>query len=106
MAESASLLILPACKDDNETKGALDAADSRLTQGLEDRRLAERVEHALRATGYGPLRSVVVSVKARVVVLLGRVPSYYLKQIAQMTALAVPGTHQIDNRLDVVSPNY
>ena len=45
------------------------------------------------------------SPSARVVMLLGRVPSYYLKQIAQMTALTVPGTHQIDNRLDVVSPN-
>ena len=76
-----------------------------MKQSREDRRLAERVERALRATGYGSLRAVVVSVSARVVILLGRVPSYYLKQIAQATALTVPGAHQIHNGLDVIPPN-
>ena len=76
-----------------------------LTQSLEDRCLAERVERALRATGYGALRTVRVSVNARVVILGGRVSSYYLKQVAQATALAVPGAHQIRNELDVVKPN-
>jgi osmotically-inducible protein OsmY len=50
------------------------------------------------------LRAVEVSVKTRAVILRGRVPSYYLKQIAQETALAVPGTHQIHNDLDVMPP--
>ncbi len=75
-----------------------------LTQSLEDRRLTERVEHALCATGYGALRVIEVSVNARIVHLVGRVPSYYLKQIAQATVLAVPGAHQIHNGLDVVRP--
>lgn len=76
-----------------------------LTQSLEDQRLAERVEGALRATGYGALRTVRVSVNVRVVILGGRVSSYYLKQLAQATALAVPGAHQIRNDLNVVQPN-
>lgn len=71
----------------------------------EDRHLAERIEHALRATGYGPLRAVEVSVSGHGVRLAGRVPSFFLKQIAQVTARAVPGTHQISNELDVTSSN-
>lgn len=74
------------------------------TMNLEDLCLTERIERALRATGYGALRGVDVLVSARIVRLMGRVPSYYLKQIAQATAQAVPGTHQIHNNLDVVRP--
>jgi osmotically-inducible protein OsmY len=73
-------------------------------QPVEDLRLADRVERVLRASGYEPLRAVAVSVIDRVVVLQGQVPSYFLKQIAQATALAIPGAHQIHNCLDVVPP--
>ncbi len=69
---------------------------------VEDLRLAERVKRTLRATGYGPLRGSEVTVHARLVILEGRVPSYYLKQVAQATALAVPGAHQVRNDLEVV----
>lgn len=72
------------------------------TQSVEDLRLAESVERALHATGYAPLRSVEVVVRARRILLKGRVPSYYLKQIAQTATLAVPGIHQIHNDLEVV----
>ena len=102
MPQSATLPILPPCKHTDEEKHALQTTASLLTQSLEDRRLVER---ALRATGYGSLRAVVVSVSAQVVILLGRVPSYYLKQIAQASALTVPGAHQIHNGLDVIPPN-
>jgi osmotically-inducible protein OsmY len=68
-------------------------------------RLAERVERALRATGYGPLRGIEVTVQARLVILGGRVPSYHLKQVAQTTALAVPGAHQVRNDLAVARPS-
>ena len=68
-------------------------------------RLAERVERALRAAGYGPLRGIEVTAQARLVILCGRVPSYYLKQIAQTTALAVPGALQVRNDLDVGRPS-
>ncbi len=73
-------------------------------QNPEDERLAERVENALRATGYSALHAVRVSVSTGVVVLRGRVSSHYLKQSVQAAALAVPGAHQICNGLDVVQP--
>ena len=72
-----------------------------LTESLEDLRLAERVERALRATGYMLLRGLEITVHARLVILAGRVPSYYLKQVAQSTALAVPGAQQVRNDLEV-----
>jgi osmotically-inducible protein OsmY len=66
--------------------------------------LAERVSRALGATGYPPLRAVEVVVCDRLVTLRGRVPSYYLKQIAQVTVLAVVGVGELCNRLEVVRP--
>jgi osmotically-inducible protein OsmY len=72
-----------------------------LRQSHEDFCLAERVERALCATGYGPLREVEVTVHARLVILGGRVPSYYLKQVAQAAALTVPGARHLRNDLDV-----
>jgi osmotically-inducible protein OsmY len=68
---------------------------------LEDLSLVERVKRALRVNGYGPLRCIEVAVQSRLVILRGRVPSYYLKQIAQTVALAVLGTHQVRNDLNV-----
>jgi osmotically-inducible protein OsmY len=68
-------------------------------------KLAERVERALCATGYGPLRGIEVTVQARLVILGGRVPSYHLKQVAQTTALAVPGADRVRNDLDVGRPS-
>lgn len=75
------------------------------TPSIEDRNVMERIERALRKTGYSAMRSVEVSVIDRIVRLVGRVPSYHMKQIAQATALAVPGAHRIYNDLDVVRPN-
>lgn len=70
----------------------------------EDLHLAERVERALRATGYGPLRDIQVAVHARVIMLAGRVPSYHLKQVAQTIALAIMGAHRVCNDLHVCRP--
>ena len=88
MSQSATL---PTREHPTEEIHAPQGTDRLQTQSLEDHRLAERVERALRATGYGAMRAVRVSVNARVVLLGGRVPSYYLKQLAQATALTVPG---------------
>src|SRR5262249_25858399 len=78
VAERAAVLA-PPCRP--EAVVVEDAADPAL---------AERVARALGATGYLPLRAVEVSVHGRVTLLQGRVPSYYLKQVAQVSALAVP----------------
>ncbi len=37
-------------------------------------------------------------------VLMGRLPSFYLKQVLQTTLRGLPGIRKIDNRVDVVSP--
>ena len=104
MPHSAIFLMPRTSRHSDQKKDALQKTVPVVTQNLEDGRLAARVERALRATGYASLRSVAVSANAGVVIILGRVPSYFLKQIAQATALAVPGLQQIQNRLDVVSP--
>jgi osmotically-inducible protein OsmY len=101
MAKSTALLIQHARKHSDE-ENACHVAGSLRSQSLEDLRLAERIACALRATGYSVLRDIDVFVNARTVHLVGRVPSYHLKQIAQATALAIPGTHQIHNDVDVI----
>jgi osmotically-inducible protein OsmY len=105
MAQPAALLILPAREPTGTERDAVQATARLLAQGLEDLRLAERVARALRATGYGPLRDIEVTVQARLVLLAGRVPSYYLKQVAQTTALGVPGAQQVRNDLEVGRPS-
>ena len=76
-----------------------------LTADRQDVNRAERVERAMQATGYGVLRNIQVIVDADIVYLVGCVPTYYLKQIAQATALAIPGIQVIHNRLDVIRPH-
>ena len=102
MSSSATLPILPTRKQPNREKVALQATAPLLTESLEALRLTERIERALDKTGYGSLRTIAVSVLARIVTLTGRVHNYHLKQVAQATALAVPGAHQVRNELDVV----
>jgi osmotically-inducible protein OsmY len=101
MAGPTTVLILPTRETTVERQDALQATAPLSTPSLEDLRLAERVEHALRATGYESLRVIQVTVQARLIILGGRVPTYYLKQVAQTTALAVPGAQQIRNGLEV-----
>lgn len=93
---------LPTLDNPSKVKIAPVASTPLLRPNLEDRHLAERVERALRARGYWTLFAVRVLVDARVVILEGKVGSFFLKQLAQETALAVPGAHQIRNELDVV----
>jgi osmotically-inducible protein OsmY len=71
------------------------------TESQEDLHLAGRLARALHETGYGTLCNIEVTVQAREVTLTGRVPSYYLKQVAQSAALNVSGIHQIRNDLEV-----
>jgi osmotically-inducible protein OsmY len=105
MARSTALLILPTREPAGREQDALQANARLLTQSLEALHLAERVQRALRATGYAPLRGIEVTVHVRLVILAGRVPSYYLKQKAQATAQAVPGAHQVRNDLEVGRPS-
>jgi osmotically-inducible protein OsmY len=105
MAQSAALLILPAGKPMGKERDAVPGAAPLLRQCQEDLGLAELVERALRATGHGPLRDIEVTVHAPLVILGGRVPNDYFKQVAQATALAVPGARHVRNDLDVDRPS-
>lgn len=102
MPQPAALLILPSREHADDERTALEATARLLTQGLEDLRLAERVVHALHASGHGSLQEVEVSVCAGAVTLAGDVPNYYLKQLAQATVLTVSGPRPIRNDLKVV----
>jgi osmotically-inducible protein OsmY len=77
---------------------------SDLSQSLDDLGLAERIRRALDARGYASLRAVVVTVRDRVVLLGGQVASYFLKQLAQETALSVLGAREVHNSLEVAQP--
>jgi osmotically-inducible protein OsmY len=66
------------------------------------KQLSEDIRRALLATGQMWLREVVVAANANGrVVLQGRVPSYYLKQLAQSAALAVVGVNSVENQIAV-----
>lgn len=63
--------------------------------------LASRISEVLQASGYAVLRSVKVEYDEDVVVLRGRVPTFYLKQVAQAVASKVPGVDLLVNHLCV-----
>ena len=62
---------------------------------------AEQIRQVLRGSGYSELRLVTVSARDEVVVLKGQVSCFYLKQIAQTVALAVPAVQKLSNELKV-----
>jgi len=68
-----------------------------------DRRLSEQIIHFLRATGYLPLGDLRVFATDGFVILQGRVPSYYLKQVAQSAIRGLPGVVGVCNEIDVFS---
>jgi osmotically-inducible protein OsmY len=84
-------------------KEALRQTARRSAESSGDLRLAERVERAVRATGYPPLRAIEVAACERLIILRGQVPTFYMKQMAQAAAVAVPGVHELRND-QVVTP--
>ena len=55
----------------------------------------------LKDSDYRRLHNVKCSFHEGVVILKGSVPSFYLKQVAQVLVSKVPGIEIIDNRLKV-----
>jgi hypothetical protein len=66
--------------------------------------VAGLVEGRLRSHPYQALRAVSCEYREGVLVLHGRLPTYYFKQIAQEVAGAVAGVARVDNRIEVVAP--
>jgi osmotically-inducible protein OsmY len=63
--------------------------------------LKDRVAAALVNSGYAALSFVGCDVEQNRVILCGSVPSYHLKQLAQVCAQRVEGIGRVDNRLEV-----
>jgi osmotically-inducible protein OsmY len=63
--------------------------------------LAQAVRYALNQTGRSWLQRVSIEVSGRSVILSGTVPSYHLKQLAQVTIMTVPGVELVKNGLEV-----
>jgi osmotically-inducible protein OsmY len=101
MAQSAALLVLPSGLQDSEKKDG-QSATLLAAQVLEDLCLADRVVQALRASGHPTLRTLEVTACRQLVILKGRVPSYYVKQLAQVVAMEVVGVQDLLNELQVV----
>ena len=57
---------------------------------------------ALRTSGYGQLRRIGVDFHCGCAILRGRVPTYFLKQVAQNVVLSFPGVQQLENQIEVV----
>ena len=75
--------------------------DTAVVEQSGDTPLAAAVLGALDKTGYGWLRRIAVVAEGGVAVLRGNVPSFYLKQMAQETVMAVPGVEGVRNELQV-----
>jgi osmotically-inducible protein OsmY len=58
----------------------------------------------LRRSGYSALRDVSCVVHGDSMRLLGRVPTYYLKQVAQAVVADVDGVRRVVNLIEVVAP--
>lgn len=58
----------------------------------------------LAATGYADLQNVHCVIQESRMILMGTVPSFYLKQVAQTVASKIDGVGQIENRLEVCRP--
>lgn len=63
--------------------------------------IPDQAQQMLSQSPYGELHSAVCESRDGVVVIRGRVSSFYLKQIAQSVVQKLPGVLRVDNRLEV-----
>jgi osmotically-inducible protein OsmY len=66
--------------------------------------IVREAEKRLRQSSYLALRDVCCLASDGVVVLHGRLPSFYLKQIAQEIVCSLDGVRQVVNRIEVFEP--
>jgi hypothetical protein len=64
-----------------------------------------RAVQALRQSSHPALRSLKVEETEETIVIIGRVKSYYLKQLAQETIMPVRGGLELVNKVTVVKDN-
>lgn len=66
--------------------------------------LEDNLHHAFRTAGYAPLRHIGITGYDGCVELRGRVPTYFLNQLAQSLAASFPGVQRVVNYIEVVCP--
>ena len=66
-----------------------------------DRDLRQRVKGFLHQWGYGPHRTLEIGIERGVVVVQGRVPTFYLRQIAVECIKRVAGVTQVVDLIEV-----
>ena len=67
-----------------------------------ERDLRRRLNRLLDQQGYGPHRTLALSVERDVVVVQGRVPTFYQRQVAVECLKRVAGVTQVIDRIEVV----
>ncbi|HEY4260133.1 MAG TPA: BON domain-containing protein [Schlesneria sp.] len=78
------------------------AISERMTATTADTDILSAASAALHHTGYAQLRAVKLYCHHGRIVLQGRIPTYFLKQLAQEVVRHVPNVKEIDNDLRVV----
>lgn len=68
-------------------------------------RLQEAAAARLRVSGYYAVRLVTCEYREGVLILRGRSPSFYLKQVAQEAVARLDGVEEISNRIEVIRPD-
>jgi osmotically-inducible protein OsmY len=68
--------------------------------------LGERARRRLTQSPYHAVRRINVEERHGVLTLSGRMPNFFLKQMAQTAVAGVEGVKRIINRIDVVEPAY
>jgi osmotically-inducible protein OsmY len=71
---------------------------------LSPSRIGRVAESRLRNSPYAALRTVSCEFHEGVLVLRGRLPTYYLKQIAQASVVDLDGVAGVANQIEVVRP--
>jgi BON domain-containing protein len=66
--------------------------------------IAARAESRLVESGYMALRWILCDASEGVLILRGRVPTYFLKQLAQERVAEVEGVRAVVNEIEVVAP--
>jgi osmotically-inducible protein OsmY len=84
-----------------ETHSLPVSADKSVTAG----QIEAEAERRLRKSSSFVLRNVACQFRDGVLVLVGQLPSYHHKQIAQELVQQIGGVRQIENQIEVVSPD-
>ena len=87
--------------DERATKVAEFTADRSPSRSADDP-LASDFARLILNESNGHVRELVVEIHADCVILAGRAPSFYHKQLAQHAVMKHLGTRQLENRIEVV----